>query len=651
MIRFTDATLLALTKLHTRKVRTLITILLASLLFGLLVAASLVMTGAFRSIESFRKDGLTSRYIVGVYPNSGNDTLAKLRRDPQLVAEAKKRYEKLVDEKKAEAEKLGLTYTQASDQPPYTVSADGTDEMLSLFDGNNIGFDLLDEYFKDKPIINEAELKQTAERYQAEKFYNSIYRHLLRGSTLNIFPEGREVFYDQSNSEEVEANYVSPIIDPISMTLAPTEIASLFMLPNNAGWKPSDKTIPIILSQDKIERLLNKDSLTSKTNAADKLAYLKSLRKEAMNLTVQACYRNDASNALIQQVLQQKKEISASNKDKDYQKPKVIYELPNSTKCENPLVVSDSRTELDKKQDYNQELFDKKFNNKTDPESYFVKFKIVGISPAEPTNMNPAEMQERAGNINDIIDDLLRTSGVGQVIPQSLYDMLDAETKASYADLFNFKPTYFIGNEDDKQRYIEFASAQDAQRFIDEQGCKVTVEGVCKPVERKYQLSLSFTNGAALDDIQTKSQEWFKYAMLAVFVLAAIIMWITIGRTIVDGRHESAVFRAIGFKRSDIVLIYVLYTVILSVLVAVAAMTLGLLGAYIINQQFAPTLTAQAQYGFGGIDMSKEINLIGFDQQQLVLILGACLVTGLLSMIVPLLGNVRRNPIKDMRED
>ena len=103
MIRLADTILLAYTKLRAHKVRTIITVLLASLLFGTLVAASLIMTGALKSIASFREDGLTSRYIVGVAPVIDTNAAAQLRRDPALIAEAKKRYEKLVTEKTAEA--------------------------------------------------------------------------------------------------------------------------------------------------------------------------------------------------------------------------------------------------------------------------------------------------------------------------------------------------------------------------------------------------------------------------------------------------------------------------------------------------------------------------------------------------------------------
>lgn len=651
MIKLADTALLAFTKLRSRKIRTIITVLLASLLFGVLIAASLVMTGAFRSIESFREDGLTSRYIVSVYPNPSSDTLTQLRRNPKLISEAKKRYEKLVEEKKAEAKKLELSYTQASDQPPYTESPDGKGEMLALNDKNGIVFDLLQEYFKDKPVIDDTKLKEAAQQYHAIKLFNSTYRQVLRSSTLDVFPNGKEMFYDQTDDAERNANYVAPIINKEAMTLAPSEITAPFMLPNNANWKPDGTSIPIILPQNSVERLLGNDTTIDKMSATDKLAHLKKLREDAAGLTVQACYRNSASTSLIQQTIQQQKEMKAGENDKDYQKPKVIYELPDPTKCENPRIISDTRTAEEKKQDDNQELFDKKFSDKTNPESHFVTFKVVGISPAESESVNPADMEKQASNINDIVDDLLKTSGVGQVIPQSLYSELDDAAKEKYANLFTFTPTYFIGNEDDTQRYVEFANVEDAQRFIDEQGCTVAVEGVCKPIERRYQLSLAFTNSAALDDIEGKAQEWLRYATLAVIILAAVIMWITIGRAIADGRHEAAVFRAIGFKRGDIAAVYILYTIMLSVLVAVVAAGIGWLGAYIADQRFAPPLTVQAQYGFGGLDMTKEVNLIGFDQQQLLLILIACFATGLLSMIIPLVGNVRRSPIRDMREE
>ncbi len=651
MIKLTDTTLLALTKLRAHKIRTMITVLLASLLFGLLVTASLVMTGAFRSVDAFRQDGLTSRYIVNVNKSLNDpNTLSKLLRNADLIAEAKKRYEVLVKEKTAEAKRLNLSYTQASDQPPYMLGSDGT-ERLSINDQNDIVRTLLKEKFSGKPAFNDAQFEETAKHYHATKVFAAESYMIARGASLEVLKDGKEKFYDQSDESEINAHYERPIVDGGQMTLTPQEITKPFMLSNNGGWKPASGSLPIILPQNTIERLLGFEQLPDTASTSQKLERLKSVRRQAAKLTFKACYRNDGSKALIQQTIQQQKEIKANEGKKEYQKPSLVYNLPGPAACENPSIASDTRTADERKNDANQKVFDKKFGKNDEPKSYFVSFTIVGISPAEVVQNGPIAEQsgEQIRSINDVINNLLKTNGIGQAIPQTLYEQLPPTAK--HSDLFNYEPTYFFGNEDNKQRYLEFANARDAQKFIDEQSCTIQYDNTCKPAGRPYQASLAFSNSAAIDDIRTKVAQWFWYGMLSVIILATLIMWIAIGRTIADGRHETAVFRAIGFKRIDIVGVYVLYTVILSVLVAVFAGGIGVAGAYIVNERFAPSLTAQAQYDFGGLDMTKEVHLVGIDEQQLGVLLAACLATGLLSTVIPLLRNVRRNPIRDMREE
>ena len=648
MIKLSDTTLLAFTKLRTRKIRTIITILLASLLFGVLVAASLVMTGVLRSVEAFREDGLTSRYIVSVF-NAPGDPLAlqKLLRDPKLIAQAKDRYEKLVDEKKAEATKLGITYNQASDQPPYSISTDGT-ERLSINDQNGIVHDILKEKFSGDPAFDDKKLESVAKEYGAIKTFTEEGYYIARGSSLITFKDGKEVFYDQSDEAETNANYTTPLIDPTRMTVTPPEIADSFLLPNNAGWQPDGKSLPIILPQNIVEQVLGLEKLPATASASEKLDRLKTVRDKAKDLSFQACYRNAESQARIQSAIQQKKEIAANKDKNDYEEPKIIEVLPDPTKCED--VTYPSNTSSDDSAKDKQAIFDQRFGKDATPVSYFVSFKVVGVSPAEAGVQRPDQQSDdQIRSLEDVVSNLLKTSSIGQAIPKTLYDQLPDKTK--YANLFTYTPTYLFGNEDNKHRFVEFASASDAAKFIDEQSCTMSYDNTCQPLGRPYQASLAFSNSSALDDIQNTVKQWFTYAMLGVIVLAAAIMWITIGRTVADGRHETAVFRAIGFKRIDITMVYALYTVILSVMVAAFATGVGWVGASILNQRFSSDLTAQAQYGFGGLDMTKEISLIGVDQEQLLILLVACIATGILSSIVPLLLNVRRSPIRDMREE
>lgn len=650
MIKLSDAILLASTKMRTHKVRTAVTILLSGLLFALLVTASVVTTGVFHSVDNFRKDSLSSRYIVAVYETLDPDIAQRTLRDPALIAEAKSRYEQLVQAKSAEAKLLGINYNQASDQPPYTQRSDGS-EALNINDSNNIVHDLLSEKYSQAPAFDDDKLTSLSENYGATDLFMSEYYSIKRGSTLNTLDAGKEIFYDQSDEAETNTNYKPSLVDGNQMTIAPPEITTPFMLPNNAGWKPDGNSLPIILPQNTVEQLLQIKPLSDKASAKERLDRIKLIREEAASLSFKACYRNDSSIELVQSTLRQQKELSANAANADYQKPSLIYELPDPTKCENPTVQSDTRTDDEKLFAEKQRLFDEKFSHHSAPVSYFVTFQVVGISPSEASFFNPLVDQptSQIRSLDDIIASLLEVNGIGQVIPKVLYDQLPDPAK--YSDIFTYTPSYLFGDEDNKVRYIEFASADDANKFIAEQSCTVQYDNTCQPLGRPYQASMVFSNSAAIDDVQAKITKWSGYAFIGIMTLATIIMWIAISRTIADSRNETAVFRAIGFKRIDITMIYATYTILLSMLVVVFAYGLGLLGAYIIHYIFSPDLTVQAQYGFGGINLSKEFSLFGIDRQQFIVLAVACFATSAIAMSAPLVRNVRRNPIRDMRED
>ena len=649
MIKLTDVGVLAFTKLRARKLRTFLTVLLASMLFGVLITASLVTHGLLQGIDSFRKEGLTGRYIVSVM-NAPSDTseFSKTMRDSKLIAEAKKRYKVLVAQKTAEAKRLGLGYSYVNDQPPYSQDAAGV-TRLSFNDQNGIVAQLLKEKYSTTPAFDEVKLSQLAKQYGAIKTFTEESYAIKKRSSLSPLIDGKEVFHDSSNEAEVNTHYVKPPINTSGITLAPPETTKGIVLPDNAGWRPDGSSLPVILPQNVIEQLLKLEKLPASASAAEKFERLKIIRDNIAKLSFKMCYRNSVSQSLIQKTLQQKKEIAANQNNKNYQKPSSLYNLPDPTKCENAAITHDTRTVEEKKREVNQRLFDAKFGKETVAISKFITFKVVGMSPSsEVLNPEQEQQREKSRTTNDILAEMLRTEGIGQAIPRTLYNQLP--NKTDYADLLTYEPSYLMGNEDNKRRFVEFASANDAQKFIDEQGCTVQYDNSCKPIGRPYQASLAFSNSAALDDMQNMLRGWSVYVMIGVVALAALIMWITVGRTIVDGRHETAVFRAIGFKRIDIVLIYMLYTIILSILVAVFAGIIGFTGAYILDNQFAPQLTAQAQYGFGAISSNNSICLVGIDPQQILFILLACVLTGLLSVVLPLVRNIRRSPISDMRE-
>lgn len=642
MIKLTDASVLALTKLRTHKVRTLFTIIASGILFALLVAGSLVTTGILDSIKVFTKNTLNDRYIVQVNKAFDPTTIPALMRSKTLISRAKEIHTQTIEAKKTEAKKLGIIYDSASEPLPYVIRGSNSEEVLSI--NNPATGQALFEYFKDRPTFNDDELNKIAIKYHAIDIFDSTLGSLKPRSSLTVLKDGKESFVDSSSPETETATYEQPFFSN-GISIFPRQLAESFMLPNAANWQPTSGQLPIILPQDKLEQLLGIPPLQEHASAQTQLERIKEIRAKATALEFAACYRNDISLAQIQQAFSATAEIAQNTSNKDYKKPHLIYGLPDSSRCESASIVSDTRTDTEKNLGLKQKTFDTLFGKVTDPVQYMVHFKVVGISPKENNGR-----QGGAQSGKDIIQDTLTTGSIGTGIPADLYQQVPAKQKYD-SDILVNQTNYLFGNTDNTVRYVEFNNPDDALKFINEQSCKMQYDNTCQPAGRQYQATLQFSNSAAIRDLSNQTARVFTYSLLGVIALATIIMGITVGRTIADGRKETAVFRAIGFKRIDITLIYLIYTLVLSLLIALLAFSTGYLTTVVIDGIYGPGLTATAQLTFSGTDLSKEFALLGINSEQLLIILSACIATGLVSALPPLLHNVRRNPIQDMRDE
>ncbi|TWP08450.1 hypothetical protein EUA76_01470 [TM7 phylum sp. oral taxon 350] len=89
----------------------------------------------------------------------------------------------------------------------------------------------------------------------------------------------------------------------------------------------------------------------------------------------------------------------------------------------------------------------------------------------------------------------------------------------------------------------------------------------------------------------------------------------------------------------------------LTVLIAMSTLFFGIMSTLLMDTQFSASLTAQAQYVFGDFGLNKRVSLVCFDCQKIALVLMLIFSISLISIIVPLYRNVRRNPIKDLKEE
>lgn len=638
MIRLTDALTLASTKLRARKVRTIFTIVIAGLLFGLVAAIVLVSDGALQSTERMMSKSMTGRYIVSGSPMVF-DNIGDMSTDAGLIERAQAEHKQLVADKKAEAKRLGIEYDAARDPSPVETM----DGQRHLVYGNKIA---------DRLIAEKSTAPDFTTFEKLTKGYNpvSVYKTLTpkpKDGAWSEMRDGKEKFSDETQSKTAEqAPGGGAWPDDLNdQAVVPGALISNYLI-DGYSWKPSSGRIPVVVTQKRAAAMTGYAAPKSDAPADQRLNYISELRKRAVGKTFDVCYRNTVSSDQVNEAVRVAKEIERNKNDKNYRVPSLQYGLPDSASCGEATVLRDVRTADEKQYADKERQLERKFGGVVDPVQQKLTYEIVGVSPN-----GWADSDMGFGlSASDIIMSLFMTNGFRVAIPQELYDKMP--NKADYAQSLAMEPT--TGRDAMMNfataYFAEFATADEARVFIKEQNCEMTMMNGCKSHDKPFVLSPFGSNSIALDNAKRGVTIALLWICGVVTVLAAVIAGLTIGRTIADGRRETAVFRAIGFKRFDISQVYVVYTVLLSLLVLVFALLAGLGIAAMVHGWLWLDTTVQAQLALGLSDTSQGFMYIGVSER-LLIVCGAVLAAGLLGMLLPLARNVRRNPIRDMRDE
>lgn len=635
MIRLRDAGLLARTKLRTRRIRTGIAVFVSGLLFAGLVGALIVASGTERSIQSFDREGLNSRYIVATAIDQPN--AAGAYGDPTVVARAQQLYTDMVNAKKAEAIKLGIDYDSSVEVVPIITMSDAPGQGGSLQRVNPIspaGQKAVAEYAQAHPDPGLAELKADSRRYHPTAFYTTTTSTI--DGTLATMQGGQENF-DSNN--ETNTDRQKDIIQSNGLALTDTAIVKPFLLSHA---KTAPGAIPVVVTYSQAAQLLGLTSLSKTATASQQSERIKTLYAKAATVTFSACYRNDISEQQIQTAISQATDIAKNKTTKGYQKPNLIYGLPAADSCGQATVLSDTRTKAEKTAATHQDQFSRDFGQTVDPTQQKLTFQIVGLKPDQMLSGNST-------TTGDILKNVVGTSLDATVtIPSSLFRALpNAPSLRSILFASNNSP---FGGFSPTTYFVEFGNASDARNFIKQKSCTTGPNGKCGTAAKPFQLLAYGSNSIGIQDLKHTFTRFFELAALVVAIIALVIMGTTIGRMIADGRHETAVFRAIGAKRGDIASIYTIYTFCLSLYVALFALIAGVGLAYIFDRHFWQTTTVQAQLLFGASDASRQFHFFGFTPL-VWLVCVLAIVCGLVSMLPPLVRNLRRSPINDMREE
>lgn len=628
MIRLTDAMTLALTKLRTRKLRTIVTIIIASLLFSGLALAVFIAGGVLTSAKQFTTGNLSERFITNV----GFQGDMGLYSNPDVQARANQLYSQVVAEKKGAAKELGIEYDPNSEPKPVEETEGGTYLNTASLASQRA----IEEYIKAQPTVFD-KTKALADSYHPKAYY-AMSQATIDGM-LKDMKDGKEDFAQKTGSQFNGSTTMDFINGWSYLT---TDVVKPFLVEQKYLDVQTNKNdLPIIAPFSKVEEALGLKPLPKNAPAGERLARIDEVRAKAATVTFSACYRNGASQAQIDQARSTAEEIERNKNNKDYQKPALIYGLPPADTCAPALVMSDKRTSEEKKIAEKQLEFNRRFNQIVDPVQQKVTARVVGISP---DGFDFGSFS----SVDILISMIAGSSLQGQwVVPQEFYDALP--NKAEYEKFSSQKDAKapsglpFIGAAG---QLVEFSNADDARNFMTQVGCTGMDCGQTKPMVTYFG-----SNSVLIQDLTKGIATALSYVGVIIAAIASLILMGMIGRVITDSRRETAVFRAIGAKRNDIRAIYVIYTTLLSLLVAVVTLAIGFAVAFWIDGQLTGEATVRAHLTFAGADRAAEFRLFGIWWEALLTIVALILAAGFVSMLLPLARNLARSPIRDMRDD
>lgn len=629
MIRLSDAVILAFTKIRTRRFRTFVTILVASILFGAIIFFVFLFQGVIESTNKFSLGTLSGRYLAST-SYSRQISLTDSSIPKSVLDRAKVIYKKTIADKNVAAKKIGIDYDSSVEIKPTQIWYNDTEVLDSSSPSAIRAFN---EYIATLPTSKQL-LDETIKHYNYINAFN-ITSFSIHDGQLKMINNNIEKF-DETNSYSTSVN-----TDVSSgWSYMDKSIVEPFLLSADQLNRQSDNdAIPIIAPISKVEEALGLKKLPGNASSTEKLDRIKYIRNNAEKAEFIVCYRNNISQAQIKAAIDNAKELKTN---KDYKEPLLTFALPDDpSACAPASVLKDERSLSDKGLAKKQDEFDRMFGQETTPIQQKIKFRVVGLSPE---GLGSSSLSGLGSLISTIAGSTL---GGQWVIPQQMYNSMP--NKATLDKVISNNNDSNLSENNYTSLYsrsiVEFDNIDDLKKFVTKVGCGAEI---CNGERMAYYFG---NNSVLIDDVKNQMTKYLSYVVVVITLIAVIIMMSMVGRVISDSRRETAVFRAIGARRGDISSIYLIYTIMLSTIIMLVSLIIGVIVAYWFNATISPDASVQAHLIYIFSDENMKFALIGVWWQALFVIGVLIILAGLIGMLFPLVRNLARNPIKDMRDD
>ena len=657
MLRITDSLRLAGTKLRVRRIRLSITVVVSGLLFAALLAGLTMLMGAQQSVEEFDRGSLNNRYLVAqtaIRPNNIEFT-------SNLAAHAEAERTQMIKDKQALAARLGLPYDPKSEP---SIMQSFPDSQPYPNDQSVIVQRLIRQETAKLPRLTADAQWQFARTRGAVRQFS--IQSIAANGMLNYMERGIESFDDkrQQNNQPTPLEEFKQQFG--SITTIDQSLLGGYLLAG-ASAKPSE--IPLIIRYQDAETLLGLKPLDKNASNDTQLARLKELRQKARQLTFSACYRNPASQELLQTAKQQIQ--AAANQAKkpsaDYIKPDREYAMPSADSCAAPAVVKDNRSAEARRTEANQRYFDQTFGSaQPEPAQAKFTFRVVGLMPDG--------IEAAQSDIGSFLQQFLSTRlSYTWIMPRG--SMTTAAQTALESTIQTANNDQGNANREETLAIYEFSDPNKARSYLAAASCGEGASGgteitdlsaqpepaevsktqksnksICLP---HYVVFASPTGSNSLVnyDAMERLKPIIMWTFIGVTIIAAFILLIIISRTRADSRKESAVFRALGATRLDISQIYFVYTMIVALLTALFSIAAGLIVVYIADNLLASQITATLRIAMTPKDLATTFHFWTIDWMVIGAVALSIIAAAVLACLIPLIRNTRRNPIKDMRDE
>lgn len=655
MIRPSATLLLARTKLHSKRAMLAASIIIASLLFGALIAATAIFTALQKSAVNIVETANGDSYLVAIRPNIPNSVTGF--EDPtnlsiETIRSIKAYQKEYYNLERERYKKAGVEYNESIEipalKPSILVDESIPEERRVMINWsspviNSIIEDKFEEYAKTAK--NKAsDIEALGARYNAKSYHSQGYTGLMPLPSLRLIKDGKEDF-----SVDYTQDAMTLTADVNAINNGSYGLSDVFLLKRNllTTETTSLKGIPVVPTAQEVAKLFGKELGVGEEpkDESQKANWLKSVQEKANGYVYQVCYRNQTELTMLEKAKRDYAEMKSNEDNKDYQKPSLIYDFPEDV-CGDIVVKSDTRTVAEKQFDKKIEDDQKKLGDYVAPMHRLLTFQIVGLTYAQSFAYDMT-------NINEYMKGLLSGSNfmsaasTTAVIPVQMYETLPESMK--YDDLIAMPKGRMAArlNGEFKEQIVAFSTVNDARNFINDNGCRSS-EYSC---DKLFYTDPFGSNYLLLDDMGTAFNRLMSIAFPALLGFAVVIIWFTVSRVMAENRKETAVYRAMGAKRFDITAIYLTYILLVAIRIAVVSLIIGLGAALVVHYMYAPVLSEKSAALFGIINNAPPVNLFDASSPLIIVIVASIFAVSILASIYPLIRNVLRPPVQDMRSE